>query len=114
MYPVQDWDLAVADIRHGRLLLDLASDRQCPQRDFFLSCLYLLVGDAVRSQGRSTDFASLEGLLREAEARNEPCLGLWAKHARHVLANPGEFDYRQWCDGGLARQSIEADHGSTT
>ena len=47
----QDWDLCVTQPRRADLLMQLACDERCPNRRFFFSCLYLLVGDAVRSQG---------------------------------------------------------------
>ena len=42
----QDWDLCVTDFGRAPLLLQFAADSDCPNRGFFLSCLYLLVGAA--------------------------------------------------------------------
>src|SRR6266498_4073214 len=45
--PAQDWDLSLATIPYDDLFLEFASDVDCPKRDYFLSLLYLIVGDAV-------------------------------------------------------------------
>lgn len=47
-WPMQDWDLLLADPRDGALLLRLASDLVCQTRAFFLHCLSILIGDSVR------------------------------------------------------------------
>jgi hypothetical protein len=46
----QDWDLAITEISRASLFMRLAADASCPTRQFFLQCLYLLVGDAVRGK----------------------------------------------------------------
>jgi hypothetical protein len=51
--PTEDWDAAITTDERASLFLELAEDLDCPQGDFFLHCLYLLVGDTVRSSGRA-------------------------------------------------------------
>ena len=62
-WPVQDFDLIVAEAERLSLLLELASS---PQREFFLRCLYLVVGDAVRSNFNTTTRSDLEAALDRA------------------------------------------------
>jgi len=47
--PVQDFNLAVADLSLAEVILDIASDDECPKQLLFLQCAYLIIGDAVRS-----------------------------------------------------------------
>lgn len=51
-WPVEDWDLMVTTRVNAPMILMLASDDANPQQRFFLSCLYLLVGDMVRTYVR--------------------------------------------------------------
>lgn len=50
--PVQDWDLMLCNVDRLDLYLELASTDNCPQADYFLAALYLIVGDAVRTEFR--------------------------------------------------------------
>ena len=50
MSPEQDFDLMVAcDPDFRDIILELASNDQCPKQLFFLRCIYIIIGDAVRS-----------------------------------------------------------------
>jgi hypothetical protein len=102
--PMQDWDLMLADPHDGEFLLRLASDPLCPKRDFFLHCLYILVGDYVRvlCAGVRTPVA-LDGLLKVAEANENLTIGTWLHRSRNLIAHPETFDYDFWCNGGFAR-----------
>lgn len=48
MWPFEDFDVCLPGQCSVSLLLELAMDLACPKRNFFLSCLYIYVGDAVR------------------------------------------------------------------
>jgi hypothetical protein len=102
----QDWDIAFTGIGHEPLFIELAADENCPKREFFLCCLYLLVGDAVRTQGHTTPYSHLEELFVRADATTKPWLVEWVKQSRDLIANPGRFRYDLWCDGGLARRAF--------
>jgi hypothetical protein len=101
----QDWDIAFTGIGHEPLFIELAADESCPKRGFFLGCLYLLVGDAVRSQGHTTPYSHLEEMFARAEATAKPWLLGWVKQSRDLMANPQRFNYDLWCGGGLARRA---------
>lgn len=51
--PCQDWALALSWLQDESVYLSLAADDRCPKRRFFLSLLYLMVGDAVRTDFRA-------------------------------------------------------------
>ncbi len=38
----QDWDIIISDPKLAQVIFDLAADQQCPHRNFFLHCLYIL------------------------------------------------------------------------
>ena len=100
--PVQDWDLLVATMPWDELFLQLAADPNCPKSDFFLSVLYLIVGDAVRTVYATRTRLQVEELLRSSP--QHPTLALWVDRSRDLMARPHTFQYEDWCAGGLARQ----------
>jgi hypothetical protein len=83
------------------------ADRKCPNRHFFLGCLYLLAGDAVRTGFRTMSKESLIALTGEAVSAREAWVSTWAARTRALVRSPGTFDYGDWCEpGGLARRPI--------
>jgi hypothetical protein len=107
--PVQDWDLILADVDQDELFLELASDDACPKADYFLALLYLIVGDAVRTDYVGCNKDRIEALLKKSEASfPKRCIYLWAKRSKHLIAHPEAFQYDDWCAGFLARKQDEA------
>lgn len=103
--PVVDFDLRVAKRSNAALMLELSNDDACPQRAFFLGCLYLLVGDAVRTQFRAHPRAFIDDLLAQASRLEPRCyaVAVWCERSEALLAAPESFDYELWCDGGHAQ-----------
>ncbi len=86
------------------LYLELAADDNCPRNQFFLSILYLLVGDQVR---RGTDYQvefNLRDFIAKADAFNNKALQSWQARSIDLLSHPEKFDFEQWCAGGLASE----------
>jgi hypothetical protein len=104
--PMEDWDLIISDVIYAPLLIRLISDPACLSRSYLIRALYVLTGDAVRSNFQRGPL----DVLREAIglARNSTCDGLlaWAVRSERLIRHPAEFDYDQWCDGGLARTTL--------
>ncbi|MFG2903290.1 hypothetical protein ACGFZH_40200 [Streptomyces zaomyceticus] len=99
----QDWDIIATRPAFGSLFLTFAADRRCPQRRFFLSCLYLLAGDAVRTRFWTMPEAVLSALTDEAMSVGEAWVGTWGARTRALLRSPESFEYEDWCDpSGLA------------
>lgn len=98
--PVQDWDLLLAHSPFEDDYLQLASQADCPKRQTFLSVLYLIVGDAVRTGYQSRSLAEIEALLCKGE--NSPQLQTWIRRSRALIARPDTFHYDDWCLGGWA------------
>lgn len=105
--PVQDWDLAVADLKYKKALLSLASDPACPKREFFLAVLYLIVGDAVRSRWQAHRQSEINKLLAEACRYSDVSVLRWVERSQHLIGNPGEFDYNLWCSGGYVYVNLD-------
>jgi hypothetical protein len=103
--PVIDFDLMVADVARVDLLVELLGS---PKRPFFLRCLYLVVGDAVRTDFHTASRAGLEDALERAgdRARDDVALAKWVADSRTLIARPETFDYSAWCEGGLAREAL--------
>ncbi|MFQ3555875.1 hypothetical protein QZN11_03545 [Streptomyces gramineus] len=99
----QDWDILATRPDFGSLFLALVADRQCPHRHFFLGCLYLLTGDAVRTRFHTMPEVDLNALADEAMSIGEAWVSTWAARTRALVRSPESFDYEEWCDaGGLA------------
>ncbi len=103
--PMQDWDLILASAEFGELLLDLVGDQTLSPvvHQYFLSCLYTLIGDAVRSSFGVTDRAAIDELVASARRLGQPATTRWADRGSYLISHPETFDYHQWCDGVLAR-----------
>jgi hypothetical protein len=103
--PEQDWDLMLANIDRTDLYLELASDDGCPNADYFLSVLYLIVGDAVRTEFKTKNREEIEDLLNKAKKTySKNCIHLWIQRSIELIKQPESFDYDDWCAGGLVQQ----------
>ena len=102
--PVQDWDLILSHSPYESLYLKFASSNDCPKQEYFLSLLYLIVGDAVRTQYRTRRREDVERLLKEAEQKfPSHWVQLWVQRARALIAGKQPFRCDDWCAGVLAR-----------
>jgi len=101
--PLQDWDLILSHTPYEPLFLKFASADDCPKREYFLSVLYLIVGDAVRTHFRTRSREDVERLLSLAEQEFPAYwVHLWVERSRELLAKPDSFRYDDWCAGKLA------------
>jgi hypothetical protein len=98
----QDWDLCVISFERAPLLLEFAADAHCPNRHFFLACLYTLAGDCVRSQAGGRDIPRLRALLASIPADGDRLVSLWAQRTEYLLAHPESYDYNRWGWGDFA------------
>ncbi|MGH8877722.1 MAG: hypothetical protein ACRD0P_10330 [Stackebrandtia sp.] len=98
------WDLLLADDPLMPTLVELAADPVCPKRTFALHCLYLDAADAVRTGFRAHPKRKVRKILEQAESTQDAWVELWVENTRALIRNPDLFDYRDWCQGGLARR----------
>ncbi|PFK31196.1 hypothetical protein COI93_21115 [Bacillus cereus] len=102
VFPEQDWDLSVCTITNAaEIILNIASDTNCPNQVFFLHCLYLLVGDAIRTSGNTYNIESLQNLLQSAENSMNSDILKWVERTQILLSKPETFCYDLWCGGGF-------------
>ena len=89
----------VADADRLPLLVDLAAS---PQRGFFVRCLYLVVGNAMRSNFNTTALPDLEAALdRATEATlDDPAIAGWRLTAAAYLLIPTRSATRHGATGG--------------
>ena len=98
----QDWDLCITEPHRADMFVRLASDQKCPNRKFFLSCLYLLVGDAIRSHGQTWSIRKVSSWVEQQSTKLPDDVDLFLNRSRELIFNPHIFDYKKWCDGGYA------------
>ena len=103
--PQQDFDLAITGLGHEKLFLAFVEDEACPKRDFFLACLYLFVGDAVRTDYQSNSSSEVNILIASAEVSQCDLIQKWRHRSLDLISNPESFDYDQWCGGGIADEA---------
>jgi hypothetical protein len=105
-YEALSW-ASVRECHQGRMSLRSWCARS-PKRPFFFRRLYLVVGDAVRTDFHTASRSGLEDALTRAgnTARVDAALAKWVRDSRELIAHPERFDYSAWCDGGLAREAL--------
>jgi hypothetical protein len=106
MFPCEDWDIIVTGHWTADLLLELASDDGHAKQDTFLQCLYLLTGDAVRSNYDACSKEQLTGLVERALASGSPWAQRWATDTKALMLHPESFNYWDWCGGNIARRVV--------
>lgn len=107
-WPEQDFDLSVAELQFADLIIELSCDVSCPKKDFFLSCAYIIVGDAVMTEYESRSKEEVEQFLQQLKATNNERLLTLYKAGKKLVAKPSSFDYDFWCSEGCLAQYIES------
>lgn len=100
-WPDEDWDITVATPDNADLILALASE-DCPQADFFVHCLYYLVGSYALSGGAFISASRIEELLTRGSNSPNADVRRWVERARVFLGNPEAYDRSCWVEGGWA------------
>ena len=102
MWPVEDWDIIVAEEQDADLYFELAGDPACPHRDTFLHFLHILVAEHFRPPPPALPLSQrLQDLLAQGEAAEDGDLRAWARRSRELIADPTRFDYDTWFGGTL-------------
>jgi len=97
----QDFDLLVGTLSRSDIILECASDEQCPKQLFFLNCAYLAVGSEVVESSTEESVREVLSFVRRAEKTGNLRLLEFVWRARDLIENPENFDYDQWCRGGI-------------
>jgi hypothetical protein len=100
MCPMEDWDLMItAGSENDMVCLELAAS-DLPNADFFLRCLHIVIGDALRTEWRTRSREEIEGLVAQGAPSANAAVRKWAQAARQVLSRPDTFDAEDWIHGG--------------
>jgi hypothetical protein len=95
--PEQDFELAlIHTTAFYDMLLAYAADVACPKQRFFLGCLYVLVGDGVRSSWDTFSRLAIERLIQVGIQSDHPDVQLWATRAQDLINNPSHYTYADW------------------
>lgn len=100
-WPHEDWDMELASAEEADLILSLTSE-DCPQNEFFVSCLYILVGSCAATKGASISRAKIDTLLNAGEKSSNKNVRHWVDRSRAFLKNPEQYDRSTWIEGGWA------------
>jgi len=92
-------------VNHADLVLSLVSDSNCPQREYILNCLYLLVGNGV-SRHEEADIRKIHILLDKVTNAHGTVVLNWASRARMILRDLRKYDYVEWCKGGFVHKDL--------
>lgn len=103
----QDWDMVITNAVTMPLMLGIVEEGKSKKWKWFLGCLYLFVGDFVRSKDFRGESIELEKFLRIGESSSVECLQRWARRSRELLATPELFNHELWCAHGYANQEKE-------
>ena len=114
MYPMEDWDLIIADDENAVVFSRLAADPSCVNRGAILNFLYVYTGQVIRGGARANEVANLQMLIERANAADLDDVRLWAKRATTALggsgpsprAGAGREDYEFWFGRGW-RKAID-------
>lgn len=101
----QDFDLMLANTGRDALFVEFAADGACPTREWCLSVLYLMVGDAVRTGLATLSESGVRTLLARADGIDSVPLRRWQERSLRLMRDPASFDYDDWCAGALARRA---------
>lgn len=92
----QDWELAIASFENFELMVNLANDINLEKRYFFLSCLYVFVGDIVRGN-EEHELTLVKGLLNAISMdSNSNEITDWKIRSLRLIGHTEEYEYRYW------------------
>jgi len=101
MWPTQDFDLSIADLTLADSILNYGSDHNCPKKDFFVKCAYLIIGDAVRTEFNTESLNEVKVFLNNILYTNDSSFIILYERGKNLIANPEKFDYDLCCLGGF-------------
>ncbi|MCB0334806.1 MAG: hypothetical protein KDD62_00830 [Bdellovibrionales bacterium] len=109
----EDWDLLHTNEVTVSLFYEFACDLNCPNRLYFIHCLYLFAGDFIKDYASNLSELSIaEGsrgavlfkLVAHAEACPDEIIKKWARRTRDLMADPSKYHYDDWASGGFAEE----------
>jgi hypothetical protein len=95
-WPEQDWDLAVINVLSLSNFENLIAHPSISKsaKQFFIGCLYILVGDAVRTSD-SIMISQVKAFI-ETSLLSKSVLAKWAERAVSLIEKPDLYSYAYW------------------
>jgi hypothetical protein len=107
LYPMEDWDLMIAgDDDKGPLLVSLADDPTCVNRDAVLNFLYVYAGQVLREGKQPLRASVLREVVRLAASAAAAEVRLWADRAAIALDGGAAHDYSFWFEQGWKTRAL--------
>lgn len=96
-WPEASWDYYVMNGKNDELVFRLAGDINCNEQDFFIHCLYYLVGDYFNSKQENKEkLRRINILLSKAEKSTSIALQKWVKETNMLFEDRVIFDPKYW------------------
>lgn len=109
-WPAADWDFYVMNGRNDDLVLSLADSYSCRKRDFFVHCLYYLVGDHLNSANQSKERRTrIDRLLSLVQETSSAEVKEWRDRATRVLTGVDPFQPFEWLHHIVSRVPTHQD-----
>jgi len=119
--PEQDFELSLTENGYFDVVLELASNSDCPKRPFFLMCLYLIVGECFRGKYVSPTESipnfdkrwrkssrEVKEFVESVSEQSDSLITNWRNRSINLFQNPQVIDYSEWCMGGIAFRECDA------
>lgn len=100
----QDWDLILAEPSYASTLITLACE-DSPNRGFFLSCLYIISGDCIRTRVNELSINDVREAFKLIPEHAPEDVKLWKKRSDGLFNDPSLYNYDDWGWGDLAYDS---------
>jgi len=99
--PMEDWDIIIQNLYPAEYV-KIAKLPHCPCRNYFLSLIYLYVGDSYRTN----NWNRVDPLLKDHENSESHVIFNWVKQSNDLRSGKVIFNYDDWCGGKLARNAL--------
>ena len=101
-WPAADWDYYVLNGNNDDLVLDLANRSSCSKQEFFIHCLYYLVGDYVNEGMASTvKRRRIQALLGCVDDEYSEEVLAWRARTQAALDGSERIDPMEWLHFGM-------------
>jgi len=88
--------------KNDELVLKLANTESCPKQEFFVHCLYYLVGDYVNAGMRDqTKGQRINALLDRVDSRSSSEVEVWRARTLAALNGGESIDPTEWLHFGM-------------
>lgn len=96
-WPASDWDYYVMNGRNDELVFRLANKETCSKKEFFIHCLYYLVGDYFNAEKENIKkLHRIDNLINMVNSNSSDEVKQWKEKTLKLLAQEISFDPNFW------------------